>query len=134
MHSFFPQKNSLVNHFLPLLYFSPKSTNIDSMGVTANSWLQTSLVTLALLIGPRITLRIQVNFFHSMLVYIQFKGSFEKVYKYCFLCTLNVKITFLSFWTLKLNYRKKVFYFSLNFLPWEFLLIKKLEIEKTKTT
>ena len=25
---------------------------------------------------------------------------------------------------LKLNYRKKVFYFALNFLPWEFLLIK----------
>ena len=62
------------------------------MGVTANSWLQTSPVTLALLIGPRITLRIQVNFFHSMLVYIQFKRSFEKVYKHCFLCTLNVKI------------------------------------------
>ena len=28
----------------------------------------------------------------------------------------------------------QVFFFSLNFLPWEFLLIKKLEIEKTKTT
>ena len=25
-------------------------------------------------------------------------------------------------------------FFALNFLPWEFLLIKKLEIEKTKTT
>ena len=25
-------------------------------------------------------------------------------------------------------------YFALNFLPWDFLLIKKLEIEKTKTT
>ena len=25
-------------------------------------------------------------------------------------------------------------YFALNFLPWEFLLIKKLEIEKTKAT
>ena len=25
---------------------------------------------------------------------------------------------------LKLNYRKKVFLFALNFLPWEFLLIK----------
>ena len=24
--------------------------------------------------------------------------------------------------------------FALNFLPWEFLLVKKLEIEKTKTT
>ena len=35
---------------------------------------------------------------------------------------------------IKLNYRKKVFFFALNFLPWEFLLIKKLEIEKTKTT
>ena len=35
---------------------------------------------------------------------------------------------------LKLNYRKKVFYFTLNFLPWEFLLIKKLDFEKTKTT
>ena len=26
------------------------------------------------------------------------------------------------------------FFFALNFLPWKFLLIKKLEIEKTKTT
>ena len=34
----------------------------------------------------------------------------------------------------KLNYRKQVFFFALNFLPWEFLLIKKLEIRKTKTT
>ena len=25
-------------------------------------------------------------------------------------------------------------FFALNFLPWEFLLIKKLEIEKTKNT
>ena len=25
-------------------------------------------------------------------------------------------------------------FFALNFLPWEFLLIKKLEIQKTKTT
>jgi hypothetical protein len=25
-------------------------------------------------------------------------------------------------------------FFTLNFLPWEFLLVKKLEIEKTKTT
>ena len=35
---------------------------------------------------------------------------------------------------LKLNYRQKVFFFALNFHPWEFWLIKKLEIEKTKTT
>ena len=35
---------------------------------------------------------------------------------------------------IKLNYRKKVFFFTLNFLPWEFLLIKKLDFEKTKTT
>ena len=33
-----------------------------------------------------------------------------------------------------LNYRKLVFLFALNFFPWEFLLIKKLEIEKTKNT
>ena len=25
-------------------------------------------------------------------------------------------------------------FFALNFLPWEFLLVKKLKIEKTKTT
>ena len=37
-------------------------------------------------------------------------------------------------YTLKLNYRKKVFYFALNFLPWEFLLMKKLDFEKTKAT
>ena len=35
---------------------------------------------------------------------------------------------------IKLNYRKKVFYFALNFLPWEFSLIKKLDFEKTKAT
>ena len=35
---------------------------------------------------------------------------------------------------LKLNYRKTVFYFALNFLPWEFLLIKKLDFKKTNTT
>ena len=35
---------------------------------------------------------------------------------------------------LKLNYHKKVFYFALNFLPWDFLLIKTLDFEKTKTT
>ena len=28
---------------------------------------------------------------------------------------------------LKLNYRKKVFYFALNFLPWEFFLITSLK-------
>ena len=32
-----------------------------------------------------------------------------------------------SLYILKLNYRKKVFCFTLNFLPWEFLLIKKLD-------
>ena len=31
----------------------------------------------------------------------------------------------------KLNYHKKVFYFA---LPWEVLLIKKLDFEKTKAT
>ena len=36
--------------------------------------------------------------------------------------------------SLKLNYRKKAFYFALNFLPWDFLLIKKLDFEKTKPT
>ena len=35
---------------------------------------------------------------------------------------------------LKLKYWLTVSFFALNFLPWEFLLIKKLEIEKTKTT
>ena len=32
---------------------------------------------------------------------------------------------------LKLNYCSET---ALNFLPWEFLLVKKLEIKKTKTT
>ena len=40
----------------------------------------------------------------------------------------RLDITFYSgFSQLKLNYRKKVFYFALNFLLWEFLLIKKLD-------
>ena len=34
--------------------------------------------------------------------------------------------------SLKLNYRKKVFYFTLTCLPWDFLLIKTLDFEKTK--
>ena len=33
--------------------------------------------------------------------------------------------------TLKLNYCSWI---ALNFLPWEFLLVKMLEIKKTKTT
>ena len=63
----------------------------------------------------------------------QSKGSFK---------TLNLKIlylvkmcpNFVSSLLIKLSYSKKVFLFALNFLPWDFLLIKKLEIEKTKTT
>ena len=35
---------------------------------------------------------------------------------------------------LKLNYFKNVLYFALNFLPREILLVKKWEIEKTKTS
>ena len=37
---------------------------------------------------------------------------------------------FTKLFKLKLNYHKKVFYFPLNFLPWEFLLIKKLDFTK----
>ena len=35
---------------------------------------------------------------------------------------------------LKAELPKVGIFFALNFLPWEFSLIKKLEIEKTKTT
>ena len=35
---------------------------------------------------------------------------------------------------IKAELPKVSIFFALNFLPWEFLLIKKLEIEKTKTT
>ena len=34
----------------------------------------------------------------------------------------------------KLNYRKKEFYLALNFLYWIYLLVKKLNFEKTRTT
>ena len=46
---------------------------------------------------------------------------------------LDLRICFTKFGKsfLKLNYRS---YAALNFLPWEFLLVKKVEIEKTKTT
>ena len=37
-----------------------------------------------------------------------------------------------DYWAAYVGGEKKIF--TLNFLPWEFLLIKKLEIEKTKTT
>ena len=40
----------------------------------------------------------------------------------------------LNFFRVKQNYRKKVFYLALNFLPWEFLLVKKLDFEENKTT
>ena len=40
----------------------------------------------------------------------------------------------IRFLQIKLNYRKKVFFFALNFLTWEFLSIKKLDFEKTKAT
>jgi hypothetical protein len=42
-------------------------------------------------------------------------------------CILRTKLSLVSHNNvgLKRNYRKKVFYFALNFLPWEFLLKKK---------
>ena len=33
----------------------------------------------------------------------------------------------------KAKLQQEGIYFALNFLPWDFLLIKKLDIEKTKT-
>ena len=38
------------------------------------------------------------------------------------------------FKSIKLNYIKKVFYLALNFLPWNFLLMKKLDFKVTKVT
>ena len=35
---------------------------------------------------------------------------------------------------LKANNAEKVFFSANRFLPWEILLVKKMEIEKTKTT
>ena len=46
----------------------------------------------------------------------------------------NGILTKIPFIPLKLNHRKTLFYFALNFLPWEFLIIKKLDFEKTKAT
>ena len=40
----------------------------------------------------------------------------------------------LIFYTLKLNYCKKVFFFLIHLFARDVLLLKKLEIEKTKTT
>ena len=34
----------------------------------------------------------------------------------------------------KAEFQQVGIFFAFNFLPWDFLLIKKLEIEKTKTT
>ena len=57
----------------------------------------------------------------------QFGTQIRNVFKFDLQrCTLEC--------TSNLNYRKKVFYFALDFLPWEFLLIKKLDFEKTKAT
>ena len=39
-----------------------------------------------------------------------------------------------KFLLLKANVRKKVFFSRTDFLPWEILLIKKLDLEKTKPT
>jgi hypothetical protein len=39
-----------------------------------------------------------------------------------------------AFLTCKAELQLEGIFFALNFLPWEFLSVKKLEIEKTKTT
>ena len=44
------------------------------------------------------------------------------------------KIFDLSLILLKAELPSEGIFFALNFHPWEFLLIKKLEIEKTETT
>ena len=41
---------------------------------------------------------------------------------------------FLHLDTIKAELPLEGIFFALNFLPWEFLLVKKLEIEKIKTT
>jgi hypothetical protein len=41
---------------------------------------------------------------------------------------------FRHYFSSKAKLPKVGIFFALNFLPWEFLLIKKLEIEKNKTT
>ena len=64
---------------------------------------------------PYNSLKLQIR--HSFLAY--------KEYKYKLNLHPHMSIS------IKLN---QVFFFELNFLPWEFLLIKKLEIKKTKTT
>ena len=46
---------------------------------------------------------------------------------------LNMLYIIISHLVLRLNYCR-YFFFALNFLPWEFLIIKKLEIVKTKPT
>ena len=55
----------------------------------------------------------------------------------CFINNLYNELrhsAFLYFFFIKLNLQKKVLFSRTDFLPWEFLLIKKLEIQKTKTT
>ena len=47
---------------------------------------------------------------------------------------LNYPLPITVLWCLKLNLQKKVLFLRTDFLPWEVLLIKKLEIEKTKPT
>ena len=53
---------------------------------------------------------------------------------FAFLSMVGFIYTFWFFFLSKAELPKVGIFFALNFLPWEFLLIKKLEIEKTKTT
>ena len=60
--------------------------------------------------------------FHKVLI--------SETYEFIIKCT-KVKI-FLRY--LKANVREKVLFSRTDFLPWEILLIKKLDFEKTKPT
>ena len=69
----------------------------------------------------------------------QLKDLVKKIYFCCLLLspkynvhTYKGKIAF--FQRLKLNYCTKVFYIAHQFIPWEFLSIKRLDFEKTKAT
>ena len=75
---------------------------------------------------------------NSSLVLIHDSLLFKSLYSnpkalwVCFYCTSTG--TSLSKTLTKAELPKVGILFALNFLPWEFLFIKKLEMEKTKTT
>ena len=76
---------------------------------------------------PYLELKAEIAvFLRSFLTGIQKKGELKNIF--------NLKLSWHLHIDIKAELQQEGIFFALNFLPWDFLLIKKLEINKTKTT